>query len=123
MARPPSDDPRTHHLPRVRATSEEFAAIMGRVAISPHATYAAFARDLGMNAMIIQREPLADQQLLHQLGPLGNNANQSAKALNILALSADAVGDPKLAAEVRAALEETRALHAHISSLIEGLLE
>ena len=123
MARPTSDNPRDHLLPRVRATSAELAAIMENVERSPHPTYAAFARDLGMNGAIIQRDSIGDKHLLLALAPLGNNLNQSTKALNQLALSADAVGDPKLASEIREALADAKAVHASISTLIEGLIE
>ncbi len=122
MARPKSTNPRTCDIPRVRATPEELAQIEERRA-SSGLTMSAYIRAMAMNGSIIQRESIGDKHLLLALSPIGNNLNQSVKSLNELALSADAVGDPKTAAKLRETLAEIEPVLEQVRTIMEALIE
>lgn len=119
--RPPTADPRKPWI-MLRANSSEREAIEARFRSSQLPTLSEYLRTMAMEGRVIVREPVADKQLLLSLSAVGNNYNQSAKRLNELALSADAVGDPRLAADIRQTLSDVEGALAQLQPLIEGLL-
>lgn len=115
--------PRASVLPPIRCNSDELLRIKENAARSPHSSLSAYVREIAMNGAIIQRDSIGDKHLLLSLGQIGNNLNQSVRALNELAMSADAVGDPKLAAQVRTALDEVSPVLAQVQTVMEALIE
>ncbi len=119
--RPPTADPRKAWI-MLRANSSERKTIETRFQSSQLTTLSEYLRTMAMEGKVIVSEPIADKQLLLSLSAVGNNYNQSAKRLNELALSADAVGDPRLAADIRRTLSGVENALAQLQPLIEGLL-
>ncbi len=83
MARPPIDDldRRTVWI-KYRASPTEAARIELRRA-KAGLSLSAYNRSLALEGAIIQREPLADQELVRALAAIGNNLNQIARTANI----------------------------------------
>ena len=69
----------------------------------------AFNRTLALEGAIIQREPLADQQLVRALAAIGNNLNQIARTANI-----SGVVDPITSERLQGSLEALDGLIADI---------
>ena len=83
MARPPIDDQdRRSVWIKYRASPSEANRIAERCR-SVGLSLSAFHRTLALEGAIVQREPLADQDLVRQLASIGNNLNQLARTANI----------------------------------------
>ena len=79
------DEPREKRdqwIPKIRASASELAAIEARRerAGLPLSTY---VRQMAIAGAIIQRQPLADRELIRHLAARGNNLNQLARKANI----------------------------------------
>ena len=83
MARPTiAEQDRRSVWIKYRASPSEAARIAERCRATG-LSLSAFHRSLALDGAIVQREPLADQDLVRQLAALGNNLNQLARTANI----------------------------------------
>lgn len=103
MSRPTVSDPRLP-LGSLRANSAERKAIEARRARTG-LSMSAYLRAMAINGSIVQRAPLADNELVRALAAIGNNMNQIARVAN-----ATGQLDDRLIERLREALDRNQAV-------------
>lgn len=119
MARPPKDDPRTHWL-KYRANDAEHSEIRLK-ATQAGLSFSEFQRQAALNAVVVGRRPIADTQLILSISGIANNANQTTRSLNTLAMRVEELGETDLAQEIRDTLEQVVPTWDYVRQLLGTL--